>query len=127
MSTIQFQPLSASTAVSESQVGALQNSVNTAPRAREKIEVLVKASDVDKTMNIAFRIADTMDMAFPNAEVGGLKPANFKTPGNGYPIKFDFRPDGPDGTYTSEFQQKINRFKEQFTQTLRQEGVENAH
>ncbi|UII69191.1 hypothetical protein LVW35_16000 [Pseudomonas sp. HN11] len=127
MSTIQPQFLPASSAVSQSRVGELQNIVNTAPPAREKIEVVVKASDVDKTMNIAFRIAETTGMAFPNAEVGGPQPANFETPGNGYPIKFDFRPDGPDGTYTTEFQQKINRFKEQFAQTLRHEGVENAH
>ncbi|OIN50611.1 hypothetical protein BLL37_23930 [Pseudomonas azotoformans] len=127
MSAIQFQPLSASTVASQSQVGALQNTVNTAPTAREKIEVLVRASDVDKTMNIAFRIAEAMGMAFPNAEVGSPEHANFQTPENGYPIKFDFRPDGPDGTYTSELQQKINRFKEQFAQTLRHEGVENAH
>ncbi|USV98825.1 hypothetical protein KUA23_17315 [Pseudomonas pergaminensis] len=127
MSAIQFQPLSASTVVSQSQVGALENTVNTAPIARGKIEVLVKASDVDKTINIAFRIAETVGMAFPNAEVGGPGPANFETPGDGYPIKFDFRPDGPDGTYTPELQQKITCFKEQFAQTLRHEGVENAH
>ncbi|MGY2397493.1 hypothetical protein [Pseudomonas sp. SDO5271_S396] len=95
------------------------------PSPREKVQVLVKASDVDRTMEIAFRTAEALGMRLPNADVGGPEQARFATPENVYPIKFDFRPDGPDGTYTHGLQQKINQFKQQFEERLRHEGIED--
>ncbi|WLH88137.1 hypothetical protein PSH87_15835 [Pseudomonas sp. FP453] len=95
------------------------------PPPREKAQVLVKASDVDKTLNTAFNIAETLGLQPLQSEVGGPEKAPYLSPENVYPIQFNFPPDNPDGTYSTELQQKINRFKEQFQQTLRHEGVED--
>lgn len=107
------------------QIETFRPSGDTTPPPREKIPVLVKASDVDKTLEIAFRLAEALGLPPLNNEVGDPERAPFATHENVYPIKFDFRPDGPDGRYTPQMQQKINQFKEQFDQRLRHEGIED--
>lgn len=95
------------------------------PPPREKTQVLVTASNVDKTLDIAFNMAEALGLQPLQSEVGGPVKAPYLSPENVYPIQFNFPPDNPDNTYSTELQQKINRFKEHLPQTLRHEGVDD--
>ena len=123
MSTINSLPLSTQHSIHQTQ--ATNPTSSAVPPPREKTQVLVAASKVDKTLDIAFNIAETLGLQPLQSEVGGPEKAPYLSPENVYPIQFNFPPDNPDGTYSTELQQKINRFKEQFQQTLRHEGVED--
>lgn len=123
MSIINYPSLSAQHSIHQTQAPNPPSS--SVPAPREKAQVLVTASNVDKTLDIAFNIAETLGLQPLQSEVDGPVKAPYLSQENVYPIKFNFPPDNPDNTYSTELQQKINRFKEQLQQTLRHEGVDD--
>lgn len=125
MSNINSMALFTSPSLGHVQVEARSQPRDSTPPPREKTQALVKASNVDQTMEIAFRTAENLGLAFPNVEAGGPEQARYATPENVYPIKIDFRPDNPDNTYSPERQEKINQFKERFHQELRHQGIDD--
>ncbi|MCR4538512.1 hypothetical protein NUV89_08925 [Pseudomonas sp. 18.1.10] len=123
MSSINSLSLSAQHSIHQTQ--ALHPTSSSGSPPGEKAQVLVAASKVDKTLDIAFNIAETLGLQPLQSEVEGPMKAPYLSSENVYPIKFSFPPDNPDGTYSAELQQKISRFREQLPQTLRHEGIED--
>lgn len=125
MSNINSMALLTSPSLGHAQVEARSQPSGSTLPPREKTQALVKASNVDQTMEIAFRTAENLGLPFPNVEAGGPEKAPSATTENVYPIKINFRPDNPDHTYSPERLEKINQFKERFHQELRHQGIDD--